>query len=73
MKWFKNKKQASIVTLHKCSYNGKEWYDVKLNGRLLDGGNMVSHEEAIKLFTKWKTGDFGHSTDEILDTATIIL
>lgn len=69
----KNKKIERHVSWTKGSYDGKEWYDVRVDGRLVQGGNQVSYEQAQKTFLKWISGHLDEVKTEVIQKTTIEL
>jgi hypothetical protein len=68
-----NQKTERHVALLKCSFGDKEWYDVRVDGRLVQGGNSVSYEEAHKVYLKWISGNFDKVKTEIIQETKVDL
>jgi len=69
----KKKKTERHISWTKGSYDDKEWYDVRVDGMLVRGGNKVSYEEAQKTYLKWISGNFEKVKTEVIQETTIEL
>jgi len=69
----KTKKVERHIALLKCNFGDKEWYDVRVDGMLAQGGNAVSYQEAQKVYLMWISGNFDRVKTEVIQETKVIL